>query len=355
MKHKTRKSHFRFPLLNDKEWLIEHYEKKGLSALEVAEIIGCTKDGVRVALVRNGIQLRTATETNALKYKRNGFRSKYKQLTDKEWLQQKYEVDKLTLDEIGAIVGAKNQNSVRQALLYYGIPLRTGLQCLFRYRNPHSLNGDGFSIDDSVITGCLLGDAGLRCYNKSSNLSYPCFCKKNKFYDHVLYVGKLLFGEHAENRIKETSSNIGLQKFPCFFLSSYVHEELMPYWTKWYPEENNYVKVVPRDIDLTPTALLHWFMDDGSASYRKRNYPSNWTQRKTQVKLTLCSESFTFEDQQFLCDLINSSYHLKAAVKKSNSGGTGFRIGIGQSKVKDFFDLMGPCPVPSMAYKWKIP
>jgi hypothetical protein len=35
--------------------------------------------------------------------------------------------------------------------------------------------------------------------------------------------------------------------------------------------------------------------------------------------------------------------------------GTGWRIKIPQAQARLFFDILGPCPVPEMAYKWKIP
>lgn len=66
-----------------------------------------------------------------------------------------------------------------------------------------------------------------------------------------------------------------------------------------------------------------------------------------------CSESFTKEDQQILCDKINEKFDLVARTVKVK-GGTGWRISIPQSKSNEFFNIIGPPPVQSLAYKWKI-
>lgn len=344
---KTRKH----PLLSDGEWLRQKYVEECFSTSEIAKQIGCSKDGVRVALLRFNLKLRSAGQTNRIKSKRNGFRSKYKELNDKEWLREKYIEEGFSLQDIAEFVGAKNHNSVRQAALFHGIEVRNISDGLTFNRED-----DFFFIEESIVTGCLLGDAGLRCWNKSSDKSYPSFYKRNIHYDHVMYVASRIFSENPENRVKMREEKLNEKIHSVFELRSLTHRELLPYWKRWYPSENNFSKVVPRDIVIDEIALLHWFLDDGSSSFRNRNHPKGWQQRKRQVRLTFSSESFSKNDQEFLCDQLNDRFSLKAKTASCNSG-TGFRIQIPQSKANYFFDLIGPCPdeIPSMAYKWKIP
>src|SRR5687767_8241544 len=114
----VRKIYFKFPLLNNKQWLEERYLKEQLSCSEIAKLIGCTKDAVRVALIRNNISLRESKETNKILLEKNGAKSRiYPLLNNKEWLEQKYLLEKLSLNKIVELVGAKDSNSVRQALL----------------------------------------------------------------------------------------------------------------------------------------------------------------------------------------------------------------------------------------------
>lgn len=48
----------KYPQLNDRDWLVEHYVTKDLSTAEVAALIGCHGGSVCNALRRHGIQIR---------------------------------------------------------------------------------------------------------------------------------------------------------------------------------------------------------------------------------------------------------------------------------------------------------
>ena len=128
------------------------------------------------------------------------------------------------------------------------------------------------------------------------------------------------------------------------------YKELLPIYRKWYPKENNYKKVVPRDLELTPEHILHWFMDDGYSCFRNRHTATRV--QKKQVIVCFCSESFTKEDQMFLIEQMDRKFGIKSSVRKTK-GGTGWRIFVHQSCADHFFEVIGPCPVPSMQYKWK--
>ena len=68
-----------------------------------------------------------------------------------------------------------------------------------------------------------------------------------------------------------------------------VDKRLKDEYDRWYPNWNNFKKIVPDGLELTPKILLHWFLDDGTTSWRKQK-------RSKSVRLTFCSESFSYED-----------------------------------------------------------
>lgn len=264
---------------------------------------------------------------------------KYPLLNDKDWLQQKYVEEKLSTVQITPLVGAKTCNSVRQALIRHGIPVRSvseGLTC--------NRKDDGFILNHDVLIGCLLGDGGLSKWNPVSEKSNPCFYKKNKYYDHVQYVGQQLMGDLWQTRYIPEYRLLNGKNLLYHRIDTLSHKELLPIYRDWYPQGNNFKKIVPIGFKLTPISILHWFMDDGSTSFR---------QDRDSIVMTLCSESFSQDENEYLCDLLNE-FDLDARVKPANSG-TGYRIGIKSSKLNDFFDLIGPCPVPNLVYKWKRP
>jgi hypothetical protein len=87
--------------------------------------------------------------------------SKYNILNDKNWLHQQYIENQLTIASIARLCGIKCNINVKRALIRSGIELR---------KTPgHKVeNDDGFVVNDSVLTGCLLGDAWLRIANKNT-------------------------------------------------------------------------------------------------------------------------------------------------------------------------------------------
>lgn len=263
---------------------------------------------------------------------------KYPLLNDKEWLFQKYMKEGLGTRKMCKLAGAKTANSVRQALIRHSIPVRTigdGLR--------HN-NSDGIVINQSVIDGCLLGDGFLFKWNKSSDNSFPYFSKRNKYYDHIKYVSEILFGDRWEERVKENNEKSLGKRQIIFTLRSLSNKKLLPFYTRWYPEWNNCKKIIPEDIEITSDLLLHWFLDDGSSYLRKR--------KTRQVVITLCSECFSKDNQEIIIEKANSKFDLSMRLNKANSG-IGYRIVIPQSKVDNFYNIIGDCPVSSMEYKWK--
>ena len=68
------KSH-RYPLLNDREWLYEHYIEHGLSTIQLAELAGAkTCNSARQALMRFGIKVRNYREGQVHKLEDDGLR-----------------------------------------------------------------------------------------------------------------------------------------------------------------------------------------------------------------------------------------------------------------------------------------
>jgi hypothetical protein len=345
-------------LLNDKEWLYQEYVINKKSTKLIAKEINCSKNTVNNALQKFNIQLRCRSEAKKLcpSY------SKYELLNNKEWLYKEYIVEKNGMKAIAKKAGLKTSNSVRQSLIRHGIEVRSISDGLTINRED-----DGFLFNETsmqVINGSLLGDASLRKYNNSSSLSNAYFAKKNIHYDHIGLVGKNIFGSNWESMVTIDTPN-KLSKKPAFIIRSYSHKELNPLFDSWYPASNNFKKLVPKDLIITPLVLLHWFMDDGTSYRRKRKYKTSgkWQQVKrrneNQIVISFACESFTKEDQEFLAGQLINNFGLRARVsecktsQKSNRENY-HRIFIPQSNADLFFNIIGECPVPSMEYKWKL-
>jgi DNA-binding CsgD family transcriptional regulator len=325
----------RFSLLNDKSWLEQRYVVEHKSSEQIAKEIGCNGGNVIAWLKRYGIKRRDNVE--ASKYVEHF--SSYEELNNRNWLEKKYVDEKLGTKKIAKLIGVKTPNSVRQFLMKFDIPVRNisdGLTC--------NREDDGWYMDQPVFDGSMLGDASMKSYNRRSDESYPYFFKTNKFQDHIEFVAKKLFPITFLKRVSPKLHKGNGKECIYYFVSSNAHDFLLPIYRKWYPPENNYKKLVPQDIVITAETLLHWFLDDGYSYLRKR--PTK------QVIIGLCTESFSKEDNMMLIEKIKQSLGLVFSIRKTK-GGTGWRLILPQLQANTFFEIIGPPPVASLAYKWK--
>lgn len=328
--------------LEDRDWLYARYveEKKTLKQIARLAGIGVIAFDVRNALVRHGIEVRDGKAAAKLKT----CKSSYSLLNDKEWLYQKYIVEGLSTNHIAEMAGAKTANSARQAIMKAGIEMRNQSDGVTYNRKDLGLIWTPESYE--VIEGSLLGDASLGIWNAESDISNPYFYKKNKHLDHVEFVAKQIL-EQWEKRVSlEMSTFRGVTR-GYYKFSTYSHREFKEMYDRWYPTWNNRVKVIPEDLVVTPTVLLHWFMDDG-CSYRRKDRPTR------QICIELCTDCFSEESQIKVAKQMEDTLGISFSVAPStNNGKRMFRLALKQSYADKFYEIIGPPPVPSLAYKWK--
>src|SRR4051812_15045126 len=107
--------------LQDKNWLCQKYFVEKLSSKAIGRILNCNPSSVILALKRFDIEPRSSKDGRNLVPLQS---FKYDLLNDKDWLYQKYVIEKISTEEIARLAGAKTANSARQALIRFGIELR---------------------------------------------------------------------------------------------------------------------------------------------------------------------------------------------------------------------------------------
>ena len=102
--------------------------------------------------------------------------------------------------------------------------------------------------------------------------------------------------------------------------------------------DGKYIKSVPVWIDLylSPLAIAHWFMQDGSRQHGQGVF--------------LATNSFTYDDTLRLANLLSSKYGLKTSVIKTGTENQ-WRISIWKRSMPQFVSLVRPHMHPSMLYK----
>jgi hypothetical protein len=265
---------------------------------------------------------------------------KYPLLNNRDWLYDKYIIEKLSARKIASLLGC-DDCTVSIWLKKHNIQPRS-----LSDRQTISRENEQFILNLSVINGSLLGDSGLRKHNKKSENSFAYLYKKNKYKDHIEYFANQILNNLVQDfHIKKQIQKLNGKSYDLWYFKTGVYKELNTLYEIWYPERNNFKKVVPDSLEIDEVLLLHWFLDDGTSYHRRKE-----TSFKKQVDVRFCTDCFSLEQQNILCDKINYRFNLKAKTTKYMNS---HRIRIPQSKTGDFYDIIGPPPVPSLAYKWK--
>ena len=214
---------------------------------------------------------------------------------------------------------------IRKILADSGISLRTRSELTrLQFRKNIPIVGNILEI----INGELLGDGSL---NKgkfqsgfkfhSSNLEYAEWLAKKFTDNNIPLIGVGVRTEFYNNKNYYSFETVKTEEF-------HKLEE------KWYIDRR---KIIPKDLQITPLVLLHWWLGDGTI--------------RGKVSGMLCTDCFTKEDQLHLVNLMNNVISIRAHLQKINNT---YRIFIPCQYMKEFLNFMGDSPFFSMNYKWKI-
>lgn len=343
------KTYFRkFPKLEDAEWLQFQYESLQRSCSDISEELLCSPTNVYHALSRRGIQARTNSQAQRLVE----HQSSYSLLNNVSEMHRLYVKEKKSTIEISKLAGAKSCNSVRQSLIRNMMEVRN-----YREAQIHSREDEGFICSRTVIDGGMLGDAGLKIYNKDSDVCAPCYYRRNKYRAHVLWVANQVVSNFVEDHILLERYQRDGKELVYHYFSTQTHDSLKPFFVRWYPKDNpydsckHYTKIIPEDVDISPLSLLHCFLDDGTTYRRRIESPTK------QVYAQLCLQGFTRDNLEMFCQKVKREYGHSLNIKtRPCYTGYGYLLEISQGSYQAFLDIIGPCPeelVSCFGYKWK--
>jgi len=178
------------------------------------------------------------------------------------------------------------------------------------------------------LNGELLGDGCLITHNISAHYQHRT---KHKLYLEWLSNKLESYGIEQVGRIYEYEN-----PYKNYHYCSRRYVEFKEIYDKWY---KNRIKIVPKDIELTPITIRQWYLGDGCLS-RYKKYKS--------IMINLATNSYTFDENVMLIDKL-SELGFECYYRKDNS------ITISMYSVIDFLDYIGYCPkeIDSIyGYKW---
>lgn len=186
----------------------------------------------------------------------------------------------------------------------------------------------------SILIGSLLGDAHAE---KHGNGTRFCFQQEDSHSSYLLWFHKYLSElGYCNKLIPKITTRLGkngrlrhISRFKTYTFSSFnwIHESFY----------ENGIKVVPKNIGeyLSPLALAVWIQDDGG---------------KVSSGLKIATNSFSFDEVNFLAKILRDKYDLKVSVNKAGAINQ-YCLYISKSSMKDLVEIIKPHLHPSMHYK----
>lgn len=183
---------------------------------------------------------------------------------------------------------------------------------------------------NDIITGSLLSDGCINNSNNGKNYFWTHTSINEDYIDYIISETNLNLSKKFNKEKEFYYKNKKYKSKKNFYFKSKSSVSFTNYKKLWY---KNRIKVVPENIKITPTVLLHWYLGDGSIS--------------RENGITLCTDSFSSESINYLMYELSNLKFLPMLNYLNN------RIIIPNKRVKEFLNLIGNCPVKSFEYKWE--
>jgi len=196
-----------------------------------------------------------------------------------------------------------------------------------------------------IITGLLLGDGGLNWVNSNPYVqvgmtapNYLEYLSTKKFPTLSGGVALIQTAEECATRDRKSGFNPAADKedySDLYKWQTMSHPDLQRY-KSWYSTGS---KVFPSKIELTPTALKHWYCGDGSLRRGSTPLISLSNEYGNEDKIVQIFNRAGFTDFRLERRAESSSVDLLQIVFSGNSS-------------ERFFNYVSS-PPPDFAYKWK--
>lgn len=166
-------------------------------------------------------------------------------------------------------------------------------------------------LQKDVLVGSILGDGHLRRREPTHN---TCLSIKRASLDldYLTYEFEIFKNLCTDNGIKNKSFLD--KRTNNTYYSSYFDTRnfygFNEYHEKWY---KNSIKVIPEDLELNHQIIAIWLADDGHFAYTNT--------AGTRLTMSIATNSFTKEECEFLCRLLNKLYNTDLIIQRSYCAG----------------------------------
>jgi hypothetical protein len=178
------------------------------------------------------------------------------------------------------------------------------------------------------ITGSMLGDGSIEM-SKLAKEARLHILRQSKDIDYLKWQCEVF--DNIISNVGIVSSSFFDRRTEKSYLRSYFRSRNCPaitkIWNKWYV---NKIKIVPIDLEFTPTILLIWFLDDGSFLYEINK-------NSTSCRIDLATMGFSETENLLLAQKLSS--YIKGEVKVLSSKGK-FYIRLNDLSARKFVSII---------------
>jgi len=285
------------------------YWGNGYTQQQIADIFNYDRGTIKRRMIEHGIPRRSLADADT---------NKYNIIIEPELLCNLYWGNGYAILHIGNIFGCSGA-TIRNRMKKNGIPRRSASGELTDF----TLNAR----QKEIFEGCMLGDGGLRWGTNNCN-----FSNTDTYKDYLIWLQKQLGAEDISRIIPMYKDGFVHE----YQLYTRVIPSIREEYKRWYPDgagtnENKHYKIFPKDIELTLTKLLFWYIGDGT--YHKRNKTATFTNR------------LVFEDWEMLskkiCKVLNvndgPSMHKEC---RDKNGVQRYKFCLNKTVTYEFFDMV---------------
>jgi Mor family transcriptional regulator len=309
-----------FNLLQEKEICGLYSDGKTMG--ELGKKFNCSISTIKRELIKNSITRRTNSETHRC-------------FNDK----QEKKICKLYIngDSSSKIAGKVkcSDTTIRDILKRNKIPRKNSGSEIHKLLNlPEDIKS--FLIGDILSDGHITKPKGNGNSYLEWTLKYESYAKYLvKIYTPYFKIQYRKNKPHYDKRTKQ------------WYFGWTVWTEYNPTFTEWrkkwyqtnpdYPEKSKdrYLKIVPKDLILTPRICLNWNLGDGTLD--KKSY-----------RLKLCTNNFIQRDVDFLIEKLKEI----GINPTRGKDGDNFTINFSRIETGRFLNYIGPCPIKCYSHRW---
>lgn len=262
-----------------------------------------------------------------------------------ETLRNAYINQKMSTTEISnrseELFGIKiSAGTIYKEIVRYNIPLRTKSQSISMAKS--TLDASQIWMNESKIEwvdGLMLGDGYIN-FKKDINFMGARFRLDSSCKEWTIY-GMSELKEYQTDEPKTYNQIDEKHPNPIWMSQTLTHPEIVIQARRWYPDPD-YKKKVPKDVRITPTSVMLWYLGDGSFHYEEEG-------NIAALRLATCG---------FLEEDIKNILMPKLAEVGIRSGYVNGKndIRIDSDSIKDFFNFIGyQSPIKCYEYKFNIP